>query len=48
MFCPSPLDLTIKPKVVPITLVTWYPDTNGVVTMIRSDGGVNGAGEGST
>jgi hypothetical protein len=44
MFCPSPRDLTISPNVAPITRVTRYPDTNGVVTMNKSVGGLNGSG----
>jgi hypothetical protein len=43
MFCPSPRDLTINPNVVPMTRVTWCPDTNGVVTMIISVGGLKGS-----
>ena len=39
MFCPKPRDLTIRPNVAPITLVTLYPDTKGVVTTMRSVGG---------
>ena len=44
MFCPRPRDLTTRPKVAPMTFVTRYPDTNGVVTMKSSDGGANGTG----
>jgi len=46
MFWPSPRDLTISPKVAPITRVTRYPETNGVVTMIMSGGGANGSAPG--
>ena len=42
MFCPSPRDLTTKPKVAPMTFVMRYPDTKGAVTMNRSVGGANG------
>jgi hypothetical protein len=41
---PNPRDRTINPNVAPMTRVTRYPDTNGVVTMITSGAGADAAG----